>query len=226
MPLPNADTDATTPKYLRDKYSIVGVGETTYTRGSGRSTRALGTWAIRNAMIDAGLRSRRPCRAQVEAGVPRSDRNDTCYIADLAVTCRPHERGAQLVRDPILIVEVLSPGTERHDRRIKVPAYREIESVQEILLIDSDSYYAEVHRRDADHWIIELVRGNGAILSLSSVGLSLSMAELYDGIAIPNIEIEYTCEPSPMTASTPRCCSLTGTAGSPISCEGGMACSA
>ena len=56
MPLPNAETDATTPKYLRDKYSIVGVGETTYTRGSGRTTRALGTWAIRNAMQDAGLK--------------------------------------------------------------------------------------------------------------------------------------------------------------------------
>ncbi len=56
MPLP-ADTDATTPKYLRDKYAIVGVGETTYTRGSGMTTRALGTWAVRNAMQDAGLRN-------------------------------------------------------------------------------------------------------------------------------------------------------------------------
>ena len=46
MPLP-ADTDATTPKYLRDKYAIVGVGETTYTRGSGKTTRALGTLAVR-----------------------------------------------------------------------------------------------------------------------------------------------------------------------------------
>ena len=55
MPLP-ADTDATTPKYLRDKYAIVGVGETTYTRGSGRSTRAMGTTAVRNAMQDAGLK--------------------------------------------------------------------------------------------------------------------------------------------------------------------------
>ena len=44
------------PKYLRDKYAIVGVGETTYTRGSGRTTRALGTWAVRNAMLDAGLK--------------------------------------------------------------------------------------------------------------------------------------------------------------------------
>ena len=43
MPLP-ADTDASTPKHLRDKYAIVGVGETTYTRGSDKTTRALGTW--------------------------------------------------------------------------------------------------------------------------------------------------------------------------------------
>jgi acetyl-CoA acetyltransferase len=54
MPLP-ADTDATTPRYLRDKYAIVGVGETTYTRGSGKTTRALGTWAVCNAIQDAGL---------------------------------------------------------------------------------------------------------------------------------------------------------------------------
>src|SRR5688500_14525285 len=56
MPLP-ADTDVSTPKYLRDKYAIAGVGETTYTRGSGKTTRALGTWAVRNAILDAGLKA-------------------------------------------------------------------------------------------------------------------------------------------------------------------------
>src|SRR6201987_2474494 len=55
MPLPRQDVDATTPKFLRDKYAIVGVGETTYTRGSGITTRALGTLAGRNAIEDAGL---------------------------------------------------------------------------------------------------------------------------------------------------------------------------
>src|SRR6478609_1348546 len=52
-----AETDTTSPKYLRDKYAIVGVGETTYTRGSGITTRALGTWAVRNAIEDAGLKA-------------------------------------------------------------------------------------------------------------------------------------------------------------------------
>jgi acetyl-CoA acetyltransferase len=50
-----AEMDTTTEKFLRGKYAIVGVGETTYTRGSGMSTRAMATWAISNAMNDAGL---------------------------------------------------------------------------------------------------------------------------------------------------------------------------
>ncbi len=49
------DIDTTADKYLRDKYAIIGIGETTYTRGSGTTTRGLGTWAIKNAMDDAGI---------------------------------------------------------------------------------------------------------------------------------------------------------------------------
>src|SRR5215472_17076945 len=57
MPLPREDVDATTPKFLRDKYAIVGVGETAYIRGSNMTTRALATIAVRNAMRDAGLKA-------------------------------------------------------------------------------------------------------------------------------------------------------------------------
>ena len=50
-----AEIDATSEKFLRGKYAIVGVGETPYTRGSGTTTRALGTYAVRRAVEDAGL---------------------------------------------------------------------------------------------------------------------------------------------------------------------------
>jgi Uma2 family endonuclease len=138
--------------------------------------------------IDAGLRPRRPCAAQTEAGIARPDRDDSYYVADIAVTCRPYERGEQLVRDPVLIVEILSPGTERHDRLTKVPVYRGIDSVREILLIDSESIYAEVLRREGDRWITALVRGQDAVLRLASTDLSVAMAELYDGIEIDSSE--------------------------------------
>lgn len=47
--------DATTSTSLRDKYAIVGVGETEYSRNSGRNTRAMAVEAIRKAAADAGL---------------------------------------------------------------------------------------------------------------------------------------------------------------------------
>src|SRR5690349_12610535 len=89
--------------------------------------------------------------------------------------CEPHQPGRQAMVDPILIVEILSPSTERTDRRVKLPAYQTIESVREIMFIDADSLHAELYRREKDHWGIQLVRGGGATLSLGSVDLRISM---------------------------------------------------
>ena len=148
---------------------------------------AHGILALRlGARIDAALRSRSPCFGQSEAGIARPDRNDTCYIADLAVTCIPPDRGQQLLQDPLLIVEILSPGTALYDRQTKVSDYRRIPSVQEILLIDSASIFAEVLRREGDRWITEIVRGPQATLSLASIGLTAAMSELYEGIDLPD----------------------------------------
>ncbi len=140
--------------------------------------------------IDAKLSGRRPCNAQIEPGVVRPDRADSYYIPDIAVTCQPNEPGRQAMVDPILIVEILSPSTERSDRRLKMPAYQAIESVREILLIDADSHHAELYRRENNHWGIELVRGGEATLFLTSVDLRISMSELYQGIAIPAATVD------------------------------------
>ena len=148
---------------------------------------AHGILALRlGARIDAALRSRSPCFGQSEAGIARPDRNDTCYIADLAVTCTPPERGQQLLQDPLLIVEILSPGTALYDRQTKVSDYRRIPSVQEILLIDSASIFAEVLRREGDRWMTEILRGPQATLSLASIGLTAAISELYEGIDLPD----------------------------------------
>ncbi len=49
------EQDTSAPKYLRDKYAIIGVGETPYTRNSGRTTRHMGVEAVRSAMADCGI---------------------------------------------------------------------------------------------------------------------------------------------------------------------------
>jgi Uma2 family endonuclease len=144
---------------------------------------AHGILALRlGARVEAALRSRPPCFGQSEAGIARPDRNDTLYVADLAVSCVPPGPGQQLLQEPLLIVEILSPGTALYDRQTKVSDYRRIPSVEEILLIDSASVFAEVLRREGDRWITEIIRGPQAMLSLASIGLAAIMSELYEGI--------------------------------------------
>ena len=99
-------------------------------------------------------------------------------MADIAATCVPLAPERQALEEPFLIVEILSPSTERHDRRIKLPVYRQIDTVQEILLIDSDGIYAELHRRAGTQWITEILRGPEAMLSLTSAGMEVRLGEL------------------------------------------------
>jgi Uma2 family endonuclease len=136
------------------------------------------------SQIDAALSRRRPCNAQTEAGVVRPDRLDTYFEADIAATCARNEAGRQAIKEPFLIVEVLSPSTERHDRRVKLPVYRQIESIEEILLVASDDVYAELHRRSGAQWIIEILRGPDAIINVTSVPLQIGLSDLYEDIAV------------------------------------------
>src|ERR1700756_359775 len=47
---------------------------------------------------DAALADRRPCNAQIDAGVTHPDRADSYYIADIAVTCHPNAPRRQAIR--------------------------------------------------------------------------------------------------------------------------------
>jgi Uma2 family endonuclease len=138
------------------------------------------------ARLEEGLRRRRPCSAQIEAGILHPDRANTFFVADVAVTCAPFEAGDQSVKDPILLLEILSPSTERHDRRVKLPAYQRIGSLREIVLIDSNTPYAELYQRQGNFWTVQFIQGTENVLTLASIDLEISMAELYDGIVSGN----------------------------------------
>ena len=129
------------------------------------------------------LDERPPCHALVEAPIGLADRDDICHVADIAVVCKPHERGQKSPPEPVLVVEILSPSTENHDRRVKVPDYRAIPTVQEIVLVDQNHYYCEVHRRQEDgRWLTDLVRFPDARLRLESIGLDQPLAAFYANV--------------------------------------------
>jgi Uma2 family endonuclease len=119
-----------------------------------------------------------PCRVISEAGIVISDRADTCYVADLAVTCAPREPGRRMVVEPVLVVEVLSPSTAQVDRWRKVADYRTLASVHEILVVFSDERRVEVQRRTADGWRVEDLIGKAQI-RLSCCNAPIPLGALY-----------------------------------------------
>ncbi|NBC31752.1 MAG: hypothetical protein GVY13_03645 [Alphaproteobacteria bacterium] len=126
------------------------------------------------------------CTLRIDGGIVPEGRDDSYYQADLAVTCRPHEPGdPRDIREPILIVEVLSPSTQGTDRRRKVPDYRGLVSVREILLVDPERLYCEVHRRlDGNRWLVDLLRTAESVLVLESIGLSVPLGLIYANVAL------------------------------------------
>jgi Uma2 family endonuclease len=135
--------------------------------------------------LGAELRSRLrpPSRVLAEAGILITDRSDTYYQADLAVTCTPPDRGRQDVLDPVLLVEVLSPSTAVHDRGRKAEDYLRLPSVREILLVGSEERRVRYWRRDGPRWIVEDLIGE-AELRLETVPDPIPLAAIYEGSGV------------------------------------------
>jgi Uma2 family endonuclease len=130
--------------------------------------------------IGAGLRP--PCEVVIEAGIVPPERADSWYEADLAVTCAGLS-GRQFVAEPTLIAEVLSPSTAATDRDRKLPDYRTIPSLQDILVVSSSEPRIEHFCRDENGWKIHDARGDGT-LHLQAFDISLDLAELYAGLGL------------------------------------------
>ncbi len=118
------------------------------------------------------------CEPSTEAGIKPLHRADTYYQADLAVTCRPLERGEVYLREPMLVVEVLSPSTEATDRLLKLDDYRLIPSIADILFVSSMRVQVEHWHRQGDAWLVT-TRGPGERIELRSFAISIEIDTLY-----------------------------------------------
>lgn len=99
------------------------------------------------------------------------------YYPDVLVTCDRDDRERLYCTRPCLIIEILSPGTERIDRREKLLAYRLLPSLSEYILIDSERPLAETYRKTAEGWRHEVVT-EGAF-HVASLDASITLDALY-----------------------------------------------
>jgi Uma2 family endonuclease len=152
MPTNPGELTMTVAEFLRfegepdRRYELVDARPRLVPLGTGEHGTILGNSA---AEIDRRVEGRPRCRAQIAAGIRIDDA--TFYVADVALTCNP-ERRSQITRDPVLIVEVLSPGTRAQDKGRKLDDYKGLPSVAEIWLVDSERRSVQVWWREAEGW--------------------------------------------------------------------------
>jgi Uma2 family endonuclease len=81
----------------------------------------------------------------------RVNERDLFYYPDVLVSCDPRDRDPYYRQYPCLVAEVLSPHTARHDRFEKALFYRQLDGLEEYVLISQEYRLVEVFRR-ADQW--------------------------------------------------------------------------
>jgi Uma2 family endonuclease len=118
-----------------------------------------------------------------------SEKFNRFYYPDLIVVCGEDNESEYFTAKPKLIVEVLSPSTALTDRREKMFVYKELESVEEYILIEQNRMYAEIYRRrDFDQLWSWIEFEAGEEIEFASIDFKMPMTEIYQGIELPETD--------------------------------------
>lgn len=106
--------------------------------------------------------------------------DDIFYYPDLLVTCDPSDSEKYYKTQPVVLVEVLSPSTERLDRREKFLSYQRLPSLKEYILVDQGKMLVTRFRKD-NEWKPEHL-SEGDALVLPSIDFKLLLADIYEDV--------------------------------------------
>jgi Uma2 family endonuclease len=109
---------------------------------------------------------------------------------DVSVTCQPMADRDDIVPEPVLIIEVLSPTTERIDRGRKKFDYFATPSVRQYAIVEQDERRVDLYTRAEAGWTNEVITGD-AVLNLSSIGVELHLDTVYE-----DTELDATRRPA------------------------------
>jgi len=134
------------------------------------------------------LRSR-GCRVNVSDVKVQVSPKSIYYYPDVIVSCDPQDLNARkFIQKPKLIVEVLSPGTSAKDRGEKFTYYLTLPSLQEYILIDSETISVERYSRGEGRMWLYYPYQAGDTITLSSIEFEFPIELLYEGIVFETDE--------------------------------------
>lgn len=105
---------------------------------------------------------------------------------DITIVCGPPEFSddkIDTVINPSVIVEILSKSTRNYDKGEKFTLYRDIDSLKEYILIDTEKIHVEKHIRHADNsWQLTDYRSVEGYFTIDTVQISILLKDVYDGV--------------------------------------------
>jgi Uma2 family endonuclease len=155
-----------------------------------------------NGVLFAQLRGT-PCRAfskdtKVRCGPYRPHTREGLYAyPDLVVVCGPsqyHDQVRDILLNPTVIVEVLSPSTEVFDRGEKLHRYRRwLPTLMDYVLVAQNRPVIDHYQRaPTERWEWQTLEGLEAHLYLSSIACTVPLADISERIVFPQGENEPT----------------------------------
>jgi Uma2 family endonuclease len=91
------------------------------------------------------------------------------------------------VLNPTVIIEVLSKSTKNYDRGEKFKLYRDIPTLKEYILVDSENIHIEIFRLNTNnHWELEEYTSVESSVNIKAINESIALTDIYDGVTISN----------------------------------------
>lgn len=112
------------------------------------------------------------------------------YYPDAMIACDPTDAGHGWRERPTVLFEIASESTRQIDEREKRSAYLQLSSLDAYVRIEQGRPEVILEHRTLEGWRLEHLVGLEATVPLSSVGIELPLAELYEGIIFPPAEEE------------------------------------
>lgn len=125
------------------------------------------------------------CEVYISDIKVRIAHRQTYYYPDILVGCQFDDDDNYYLEKPCLIVEVLSPSTERTDRREKLLAYQSIPSLKAYVLVAQETYQIEVYTPiDNQKWKQAIYTDLTENVFLPCINNEISVQAVYAGIAL------------------------------------------
>ena len=108
---------------------------------------------------------------------------------DAFVVCTPVSPQATVVREPVVVFEILSKSTAGVDLITKNAEYRATPSVQRYVVLQQDAAACMVFSHRHGEWATDTLIGLDQTLAMPEIGVEVGLGEIYEGVAFPEPEI-------------------------------------